>query len=353
MRKLKIKFFLLAAFTVGFFGCQKEEVVQEPQQIINEEINFRVVSEIPYDNISVENISGKSAASRILVFRDMRSFVATMNDLERQVETLDNAFIDQYADLNEDEINDMEDRLRFNEEQPLIDFERRYRFSSLRKKIDALEEIWLNNEELDLRNDPDNHFIDENALRTLLNENEEVVIGRSIYKFTDRGYIEISGRSFETLSQLDVQNINANDLPENVKLVGDFDANRAEGCHSSKRNSGYKTSGNKRIKWVISHWTHPWGRRAMAKTKNYKKRGNRWKKRRSYCFATVGGSVSGSDGNCDSSVNFNPGGGYASHGNKKKIKHSISVQTKTLSGWMNSGHSGIGGISHTRTLTFN
>jgi len=326
-----IKFYAigLALIIIGFVACQKEKL-HNPTN--SSEFQYDVKSQINFSSIETKSKGFKSSngSDQILVFKDMETFKATLSELERQTRELDSAFVEFYKDLDEEAINEKEEEIGFNEEKPLFDFENTVGFNSLHQKIAIEEEQWLNQEELNMENDPDNHFIFENELQSLLNADGEVMIGKSIYKLTEDGYFEIIDGDLKTLSLLDDNNNDKNSLPENVIFVGDNCSScKASGCNSNKRNSSYKSSGSYRIKWVVSHWTYPWGRRVASKVDNYKKKKNRWKKYRTYCWARVYGSISDAAGNCDGSVTFNTSSGVYASANAKHVEHKISVSTKT------------------------
>lgn len=284
-----------------------------------------------------------------------------MSKLERQTHELDSAFIKTYEYLDEEALNDKEEELGFNEQKPLFDFADYFGFQSLHKKIAVEEEVWLDNEELDLANDPDDHFIIEDELRALLNTDAEVQIGTSVYKFVENGYFEITNGDISTLSLLERTFENYESLPENVIFEGNLvPLTNSSDCDSGRRKGDYKFNSNKdrRIKWKVSHVTYPWNRFVIAKTKNYKKKRRRWKKYRTYCMAQVYGHISGvdSDGNADCSVkvqfNYKGSNYYASSNNKKRVKHKLPVSTKTKSGWVKGYHSGGGGITYDSVLTW-
>jgi len=62
----------------------------------------------------------------------------------------------------------------------LIDFENQFQFNSLRKVVEAQIVSWLNNTTLDTLNDPDDHFIMDEELRTLLTPDCKVMIGGNV-----------------------------------------------------------------------------------------------------------------------------------------------------------------------------
>lgn len=340
----------LAVFLSGI-SCQKDKK-EETQDL---DSSFNIQSNIDYSKIAIisKGFRGNNGSSQMLHFKDIKSVKQTISELERQVKDLDHAFVKKYSNLDEEAINVKEDEIKFNEEKPLLDFNKQLNFKSLYKKISTEEEEWLRQDELDFDNDPDNHFILEDEVRAILNTDAELMIGDKIYKYNKDGYFEIANGSLKILAELSNGVSNYFSLPNNVKFVGD-DGSRGDGCNSNKRNSDKKDDGDKRMKWVVSHWTHVWGRRVAAKVDNYKKRKwSGWKKYRTYCVAKVYGHISDSDGDCDAQAAFNPGNVYYEYENSAKhVEHKIVVSTKTKSGWVKAIFEGAGGITYSKTLTW-
>lgn len=360
MKQLKIHTISLAILIVGLSACIKEKSVNPISTL---EFQYDVKSEIDYSSIRVKpkGFNGKSGSSKILVFKDMETFLFTLNELERQTTELDNAFVEFYKDLDEVAINEKEEEIGFNEERPLYDFANKLGFKSLYEKIAIEEELWLNQEEPDWDNDPDNHFVDLEELRSLLNVDGEVQIGNFIYKLTEDGYYEISDGSLQSLKLLDGNSLKYTSLPANTIFVGEGDSQSklsSSDCKSGKSDWGYQTAGSKRIKWRVSHRTYIWGRYAIAKTKNFRKKGKKWKKYRTGVLADVYGYVSGinpatGDAGCSvQSDDINPNALSKSKSNAKSVTFKIKVETKTKSGWIKGYHYGADGIIKFSTLTF-
>lgn len=361
MKRKNIKYIAISIIIIAIFfiACDKTGLIDPKNESEFEcDLNFQI-NYAPIQKVQKIQ-TGVNASMELLKFDDMRSFLFTLSELERQTSELDDAFVEKYSDLTEEEIDDKEEEINFNEDKLLIDFERETRFSSLREKIDIEVEEFLNQEEPDWYNDPDDHFIDEPSLRTLLNTDSEIQIGNIIYKFIENGYFEITDGNLNTLSMLDnCNNIDYNSLPDNVNFIGDNLNGLQKICGSScsgwKRNADYKKYGDKRIKWIVKIRTWPWGRYVNAKTVNYKKKkkwwGTYWKKYRTFCIAQVYGKISGASGDCTDEVVFNTAdGAFEAENHKKRVKHTISVSTKTSSDWVKGYHKGAGGITKDSSL---
>lgn len=343
-----ISIVIVAAFIL--FSCKKEHL--DLKDITDKEFSFDFNSQIPYSCICVEEkgFTGKSGSSTILAFSDMDAFLLTLRELERQMLDYDSAFLAFFSNLDEEALNAKEKEIGFINERPLLNFTDFFEYHSLFNKINEEEKIWLENEELDLQNDPDDHFIFEEELRTLLNVDCEVKIGSIIYKFTEEGYFEMDD-DFKLLMLVDM-GIETND----VSFIGNTGIK--SDCAGFKTSSGYKPSGDKKIKWKVAIITYPWERFVKAKTKNFKKEKflwtTRWSKYRTACSARVYGHISGAEGDCSTKVQFNTATSpyYAYESNAKKAVHKVWVSTKTKSGWVKGSHYGAGGIQYSSTLTW-
>jgi hypothetical protein len=334
---MKAKFLVCVALLgAGITSCEKD--LDNPTGSVDQ------LATITKSN-SVQKVGG------VLIFPDTAAVKNHLNTMESNLQAWDIQFENTYGHLSEIEIDSIIESIGYDEEQPLSDFESSLGFSSLRTKIKNDEENWLLNTAGEkIEDDPDNHYIVDEVVRSILNVYSEIGIGRSLYKFVENGYYEVTDGNFSTLRSLRSIPIDITGMT-NVLFFSDGDMK--SGCNSMKSKADFKKSGSKRIKWVVSHMTYPWGRDAIAKTKNYKKKNNRWKKYKSYCEAQAYGDISGSSGNCSSSYTFNTTSGYyVFQNNKKKVKHKMGVSTKTKSGWVKGYHKGAGGITHTSTLTW-
>lgn len=296
---------------------------------------------IPYSAISLTN--------GLLEFDDMDAFVQTLTALENRVDNWTEDFMEAYTNLEDEELNDFIDSIGFKEEQPLINFEANFSgFASLRHEIFELEDYWLENDGENIEDDPDNHFIMEDELRSVLNVHSEVKIGGSIYKFTGAGYVEVTDGSFSTLLELR-EDINYS--AENI--FRDMGCNDTCATGKTKADFAYNIERTRRIKWRVSHRTYPWpiGRYVKAQTKNYRKVGSRWRRYSVEAVAMVYGNVSGSSGDCSNTFAFNTAGAYASK-KSKVVRHKINVPTCTKSTWVLGYHIGAEGVAFFSVLVW-
>lgn len=347
---MKKNIFLLSIILVVFsFSCKKDTNIEKTDLSL---FNPVVESKIPYAQIHKRStgFTGRSGSTEILVFDDMDVVKATLADLEDQCSVLDSLFLLEYGHLDEDSLYKVQTELSFSEWRPLVDFNVYFLFSSLYQKIAQDELVWLQNDSLDEATDPDDHFVDDYSVRTILNLDNEVQIGDSIYVLVDSGYYCFPASELKTHMAINFGNSFYSQM---VRFVGDNSWDRVS-CRSNVRESASKYNSNKtkRLKCVISHWTHPWGRRVSAKSDNLKKN---WYGGWSHYYTAIGarawGYVSGGDGSCTVQYNFNPGMNGRYKSKAKHIEHEVPVETKTSSGWIHGDFGGADGLSHTLVVS--
>jgi len=132
-----------------------------------------------YGPISIEN--------DMLVFTDYEQLEGIRACLQEQVDMHNAWFDSQYGHLPPSEQQDIIEETGFDEFQPLTDFEAALGFKSLRQTINAAVTIWLQQDLLDFDNNPDNHPVQVDELRALLNPDAKVKIGETVYDFDEDG----------------------------------------------------------------------------------------------------------------------------------------------------------------------
>ena len=138
----------------------------------------------------------------LLKFENKESFDLVFQILESENKR-HNDLLQEYCVEMTSQSMEYKEIFKANEFAVYETFEESLGFKSLRARIAMDEEVWLNNRELDLANDPDNHCIVGNEMRTLFNENGEIMIGNSIYVVGGNWLVyEINNGSFEILESL-------------------------------------------------------------------------------------------------------------------------------------------------------
>lgn len=301
-----------------------------------------------------------SVQNGMLVFNSDTDVEQAMEYLEYQYGQYSDAFVSQYANLTDDQLADIEESTGFNDHQPYIDFENQYGYSSLRAQIRAAEDIWLDNTAGDSTAgpDPDDSYMMEDELRTLVNANGEIKVGSTYYLFLSDGSYYTSGSS--TLALKDLNNFKPGEaLPENVTFhaAEDVAYNSAyvfpplPDCKTCKKNKGFKNASNNswRFKYKVKVCKWPFGGSGKAKaiTKSYRKKRGRWKRR----SATIGVEVYG---NLTTWTCY-PGPNISSQfklKRRRKVKEKVYyVNAKVASGGIRSSHyhNKVGSYSHVLT----
>lgn len=119
----------------------------------------------------------------MLAFSDVEQFKTTLAYLESQVKKNNQAFTNQHPSLNDVDFTKALDAANFNEFQPLIDFEQKLAYTSLRNVVEAKMPEWLSKPILDMATYPRRVSVIGQELRTLVNKDYKVKIGGEILDF--------------------------------------------------------------------------------------------------------------------------------------------------------------------------
>jgi len=291
-----IKRTLLLLAVIFFASCEKENLIEQEQD---------------QANLKASKAPSIGQYKDMLDFPDVETFLTTLDELESNVERHDDAFLVIYGHLSDDDLDEKEDSVGFDEDKPLKDFENAFPgFNSLRKNLRLKEEEWLSNEELDDKNDPDNHYIFDDELRTVVNTLGNVKIGDKLYHITRFGYVTVAKGDFSLLNI--IAEADANDYAhlDNVDISGGYTGGGSSGNYNDNggdssgstgatcrlgfdRSRYYYPSSSRRLKGKqkLSSPNGIWGSRVKSKTVHYKKKRGRWKRRRGRITAEIRGEA--------------------------------------------------------------
>jgi hypothetical protein len=299
---------ILLFLTVSFFSCENEENVTQTGAT-----NNTLNKQDQNDLIGIGYGITSSCAKNILVFPTWDRYYQVMEYLDTETEKYCDAFdatVPSDATDAEYDFAAANAIPPFDEDNKLATFENSFKFCSLRKKLNTLEDDWLvaqGDGAWDTNTDPDNHFIDDDTERAMLNEGVEVIVGGGrnliIYKFTeDGGYIEIANMDLEALQQINQGTIpvgNANVVvvpPKPDDLIGCKQKIREVKYEYDPLDLSYKLKRTSKVRkqnganfdsndYVIKSTI-------IAKTKSYKKRNNGgYKLQRSWIIAGIEGET--------------------------------------------------------------
>lgn len=288
------------------------------------------------------NANARGGTTSILEFRNMDSFRATLAQLEYDVEKQDDDFIALYGHLDEEAINAKDAEIGFDDTKPLKDFEDSLGFTSLLEDYQAVESIWLQQEELDEETAPEKQFydLDEEEL-TLLNKDRAVKIGMSIFVEMHGGLVEITSGSFDTLGRIayydHVDDINANDYDDvNVDYDNDNSSPNCAINKTKRKNWSYNGQSNRRIRGVTKFISNSslWGTKFKSKTRSMKRTlYGVWRGYRTNLKAALDGyyDLSANSTCGDEAHHFDEDVDYTYRANKKKAKF---VQDYSPNDWL-------------------
>ena len=295
-------FICLLLTSLVFVSCQKD--FETIEHVATNDANIKV--------LHYTNANSRGGDTSILEFRDMESFRATLTQLEQDVEKHDDDFIALYGYLDEEAINAKDEEIGFDDTKPLKDFENSLGFKSLLEDYQAVERIWLHQEELDEETAPEKQFydLDEEEL-TLLNKDRAVKIGNSIFVQMHGGIVEITSGSFETLGRIayydNVNDIIADDY-DDVNVNYDND-NSSTSCHSNqvhRTNWTYNGQSDRRIRGITKLYSmHTlWKTKIKCKTKSMKRTWyGVWRGYRTNLSAALDGDYAyGQDSTCGENI---------------------------------------------------
>lgn len=299
-------------------SCNKDVEVAATEGKSNS-LRTMQVRGIPVESISVNN-GVSSCILNLLVFNSWDDYHKIIFELDEQIDIDVNAFdasIDA-SQLSDDEYNAKCEALGFDEDNTLRRFERNLGFCSLRRKIETAENAWLDQQGVgnwDLSTDPDDHFIDDETERTLLNEQVQVGIrdrkgGIVIYQLRDDegNYEEVYNMDTSALQTVTAAAISGNQVPTGTPNVVSNVVKPAEtgigGCKDKVKEVKIEVNAENTFRIQRkSKLRRAWGTtcsngscssitgsRLKARTKGYKRKSNGgWKGTRSLITAAIYG----------------------------------------------------------------
>lgn len=187
MKHLKFFLLVLVSSLTSFYSCSEEELQELP--VVRNEGNISLFSLGP----SINGKGGTEYTGEFLSFESIQDFENTYYQLEAELDANDFYIRNMIGTVTSDEEIDAKFvQYNLDEFKPLKDFENLYGLNSLRNEIFNQENAWLATQGDDFdEDDPDNHYIFDIILRTMLNKDAEVMIAGTIYRFDNWATIEI------------------------------------------------------------------------------------------------------------------------------------------------------------------
>ena len=305
MKRILLNFSILLGFVV--VSCDNADLSQEQTAKNDNSLMQRQSSMFSYiESTQINN--GVDCKNNILIFPTWEKYWETIEVLDQMIENDCNSFDATVPNsITDDQYDALADAAGFDEDNVLRKFEEDLAFCSLRRKIEILENDWLDQQgdgQWDINADPDNHFIDDETERTLLSQNVEVIIGDKkngyvYYKFIDDegSWIEVHNNDTQAISQVSQGIIPTNN--SNVVVVKPKEENNSGTCKSKVKEVAYEVSGGDRLKRISkirresgikfsstgNVSTSIFKSKIKAKTKGYRKKNGKWRCRRTWITA--------------------------------------------------------------------
>lgn len=332
------KLILFLVGSIAFLSCDSPDLLQE-QDVKNgvsltrkqrQSSMFSYIESIKIDN-SID------CESNILIFPSWEKLWETADKLDEMIDDECNVFDATVPDsLTDEEYDILAYTAGFDEDNVLVKFENDLGFCSLRKKVEVLENRWLElqgDEDWNINEDPDNHFIYDETERALFSINNEVIIGEKktgyvYYKLIDNfKWIEVHNWDLEAIIQVRrgfIPTNNPNIIVRKIKVNKDLQSS-AE-CKTHIKKTQYFQNGKNRIKIkskVINN--DSWGaKKISALTVGYKKKNGKWKRART----RIAAGVTGSDIANNSVLYQNCGIAFEKHKVKEKRRRRVKAKIR-------------------------
>lgn len=221
MKNLLNLYFTIGATLLTLSSCGDDQIdnYEEKTKILPKIEVVNLNSNLNNKNISdINNVTRYSG--EFLSFQSYEDFISTYNMLEQEME-INQEYINTKVGIvnNEEELDAKFQQYNLDPLKPLKDFEKKYNYTSLRSDISIKETEWLSRQsDIFDSEDPDNHFILDNILRTLLNKDAEIMVAGTILRNEEWGYIEIYNSDLTSYNKkYDAQSKEASNI--NVKIV--------------------------------------------------------------------------------------------------------------------------------------
>lgn len=300
-------------------SCQKEEnfishsgdvIESADKQVGISEKENRSLFNTENCNFSVHGVNffngvNSQLKNNMLHFSSIEQYYQVLDQLEIQLEAYEDAFVNTYSneddesEAEEENLNNIEESIDFNADQPLDDFELENKFYSLRAELSKLEKLWLETSDqvdFDWNNDPENDAPILGLEASLYNPQGEVMICGIIYKRTLRGLYSLNSNSVISSNILEDININGY-TPEEIEQKyqsSDYSYEEDEYTNGDdcigridKRVKRYFKDNKYKVKAYhkISGYSGPFHYTFKSITKNYKRKRGKWKSRRIRSYA--------------------------------------------------------------------
>jgi hypothetical protein len=285
-----------------FTACQKEELLTEQNSINNQtyQLNESLLNGVDVDN-------------GLLSFETKEDYLRVSQLLEDETDK----WISDYVstnELNEEELNDLIYKEKFDPFAVYESFEEYFSYKSLRKDLKEKEDKWLNSAEINSEDLP--FYPISERCSNIANEKGEYIISNTIYKVEKDGLVyEIKNNDFEVLDQIRTGQFNINKSSNKNVIVHRAEARandnlKSTSCYAYIRRTHTVWNGDYKMLKIIDLDWDGWGSAAKAKTKAYKKKkklfgGYKWVRQWTSMTAQV--AITDYDIDCNFEASYNSG----------------------------------------------
>ncbi|ASK31108.1 hypothetical protein CEY12_13765 [Chryseobacterium sp. T16E-39] len=181
------------------------------------------------NSVYLDNGVSTTCKNNILIFPTLKSYEEAILLLDKKIEGYNDDFDQQTINMTDVEADDYAESISFDENKPLVDFERELDFCSLRQHILGLDNAWIAQQGdgmWNLDTSPDEYYIDDETERALLSLGSEFIVGDcksgyTLYKRYDWGYVSFPITNVNTtIAVLTALNTISNPTQQPINIGG-------------------------------------------------------------------------------------------------------------------------------------
>jgi len=220
-----IIFFVFLSLNFIFVACEKS---YETNNSINYKDNINKNTNIISDKYEIKKTDEMLEFKNINEFREVYNNIVILN--QKYQENIYNLT----KNLAENDLNNYYSENKIDDFLIFRNFEKFYNFKSLRLNIETLDNEYNMVFDQSKIENPDNHYIYDLALRTLLNPKCEVKIGSSIFVFyNEKLTIEVFNSNKKVLEMLNDENLEDLEKSNKIKIYGNYCPDCKEDCREN------------------------------------------------------------------------------------------------------------------------
>jgi hypothetical protein len=353
MKKLIFNGSILIIFGLTFVACKKDSRI--PNQS-----NYGVQGSRESSQLMItKSLTSIKVVNGIYHFNDEQQFLDFLNNIELQDKEFQNQYYKLNSFLTEEQLNDKIEQTGWNEDLILDGLDLTNGVTSLRSKIKSNLDVWLKNGIDAGLDNPDVHVLTGRYVRSVVNENGQLVIADQIYIFSEDGtFLRINGLDYDLMEKINLKEIVQSNAPSKVidisngtDIIWSISGNTIPDCKANK-SSGWKyaESDSKRVYGRVSINNIPYSHNIKAETQGYEKRKGNWRRYKTSVSAAIGTAYDEiRNEHCETFPFY--GGSKSKNSREVETKSSDKNPIRAGTGEVKSVHVA-NGVSLSNTLTF-